>query len=120
MAVSASARGPQSRARLDRPLSRHWTWQMPASSPRKPTARARKYLVARAAARASGTTASRRSAKTPVVFIVVLAAQPVVVDTGDARPGHVDAHRGVLVRHDHRLLSLARHGARGRAADMGC
>jgi len=63
MAVSASARGPQSRARIDRPLSRHWTWRMPASSTRKRTARAGKFLLARAAAWASGTTASRRSAK---------------------------------------------------------
>jgi hypothetical protein len=58
--------------------------------------------------------------ETPAAFIVVHAAQPVVADTGDARPGHVDAHRGVLVRHDHWLPSLARHDARGRAADMGC
>ncbi|HEX4092396.1 MAG TPA: aldo/keto reductase [Trebonia sp.] len=42
----------------------------------------------------------------PVGGEIVLPAEPVVVDAGDARPGHVDARRGVLGRHEHRLLSL--------------
>jgi hypothetical protein len=48
----------------------------------------------------------------PVGSEIVLSAQPVVVDTGDARPGHIDARGGILVHHDPRLLSLARHVVR--------
>jgi acyl-CoA dehydrogenase len=48
-------------------------------------------------------------AHVPVGSEIVLPAQPVVVDTGDARPGHIDARRGNLVHHDPRLLRLARH-----------
>ena len=68
MAVSASARGPQSRARLDRPLSRHRTWPMPASSRRKRTARARKFLRARARCLGVGHHGEQALRETPVVF----------------------------------------------------
>jgi acyl-CoA dehydrogenase len=53
----------------------------------------------------------------PVGSEIVLSAQPVVVDTGDARPGHIDARRGNLVHHDPRLLRLARHD--GAYSDSG-
>ena len=118
MAVSASARGPQSRAWLDRPLSRHRTWPMPASSTTETDSASQEVLVGPSRCLGIGHHGKQALRETPVVFIAVLAAQPAVLDTGDARPGHVDARRGVLVRHDHRLLSLARHGARGRAADI--
>jgi hypothetical protein len=45
-------------------------------------------------------------AHVPVGSEIVLSAQPVVIDTGDARPGHIDARGGNLVHHDPQATKL--------------
>jgi acyl-CoA dehydrogenase len=49
-------------------------------------------------------------AHVPVGSEIVLPAQPVVVDTGDARPGHIDARGGNLVLHDAQATKTCRRG----------
>jgi acyl-CoA dehydrogenase len=49
-------------------------------------------------------------AHVPVGSEIFLSAQPVVVDTGDARPGHIDARGGNLVHHDPQATKARRRG----------
>jgi acyl-CoA dehydrogenase len=52
----------------------------------------------------------------PVGSEIVLPAQPVVVDTGDAGPGHIDARGGNLVRHGPQATKTGRALAAPRPA----